>query len=55
MPELAMRHFEIQGLIGKGSYGTVYKAIHKEGLKTFVLKKIDLKAIKARVDPHKEV
>lgn len=34
--------FEIEYKIGKGSYGNVYKAMHKETLKSYALKQIPL-------------
>ena len=34
--------FEIENKIGKGSYGAVYRSIHKETLKQYALKQIPI-------------
>ena len=43
-----MADFKIQGELGKGSYGTVYKVFSEKDKKIYVLKKINMKHMKVK-------
>ena len=42
------KHFTIQRLLGKGTYGAVYKVQRKSDAEVYALKEVSLKALKQR-------
>ena len=47
-PSTTTKHFTIQRLLGKGTYGAVYKVQKKDDGETYALKEVSLKALKLR-------
>lgn len=39
--KIAIKDFDIQGVLGEGSFGKVYCAIHKGPKKTYAIKVLD--------------